>query len=76
VYAYVGALLASGKLSFDDVGPLQNGIVSIDYEKARHDAKRIYGGIPFWIRSTATSGRTFPRRFSTRCRSMRVIAYR
>ena len=46
VYAYVGALLASGQLKFDDVGPLQNGIVSIDYEKPRHDAKRIYGGIP------------------------------
>ncbi len=46
VYAYVGALLASGKLKFDDVGPLQNGVVSIAYEKARHDSEHIYGGIP------------------------------
>ena len=46
VYAYVGALLASGKLEFDDVGPLQVGVVSIDYEKARHDEQHIYGGIP------------------------------
>jgi len=46
VYAYVGALLASGKLPFDDVGPLQQGIVSIAYEKARHDSDHIYGGIP------------------------------
>jgi len=46
VYAYVGALLASGKLKFDDVGPLQNGVVSITYEKASHDSDHIYGGIP------------------------------
>ena len=46
VYAYVAALLASGKLEFDDVGPLQNGIVSIDYEKPGHDEQHIYGGIP------------------------------
>lgn len=46
VYAYVGALLASGKLAFDDVGPLREGVVSIAYEKPRRDADHIYGGIP------------------------------
>ena len=46
VYAYVGALLASGKLAFDDVGPLRDGVVSIAYEKPRQDADHIYGGIP------------------------------
>ena len=29
VYAYVAALLASGQLKFDDVGPLQTNIVKI-----------------------------------------------
>jgi S-adenosylmethionine hydrolase len=46
VYAYVGALLASGRLSFDDVGPLRDGVTSIAYEKPRQDADHVYGGIP------------------------------
>jgi S-adenosylmethionine hydrolase len=46
VYSYVGALLASRKLAFDDVGPLQHGIVSIAYEKARADGATLIGGIP------------------------------
>jgi hypothetical protein len=46
VYAYVAALLASGKLKFDDVGPLQSDIVRIDYERARYSDGRILGGIP------------------------------
>ncbi len=46
LYAYVGALLASGKLAFDDVGPLREELVSIEYEKPRQDSDHIYGGIP------------------------------
>jgi S-adenosylmethionine hydrolase len=46
LYAYVGALLASGKLAFDAVGPLREGLVSIEYEKPRQDSDHIYGGIP------------------------------
>jgi S-adenosylmethionine hydrolase len=46
VYSYVAALLASGKLAFDDVGPLQSGIVSIAYEKARTAGATLIGGIP------------------------------
>jgi S-adenosylmethionine hydrolase len=46
VYSYVGALLASGKLAFEDVGPLQSGIVSIPYEKARVAGATLIGGIP------------------------------
>ena len=46
VYAYVAALLASGQLKFDDVGPLQTNIVKIEYEKAGVANGRIFGGIP------------------------------
>ena len=46
VYSYVGALLASGKLKFDAVGPLQDGIVTIAYEKAHVADRALVGGIP------------------------------
>ncbi len=46
LYAYVGALLASGRLKFDDVGPLQTDIVKIRYEQAGHSDGRVFGGIP------------------------------
>jgi S-adenosylmethionine hydrolase len=47
VYAYNAALLASGKMKFDDVGPLlESSIVEIQYEKAGQSAGRIFGGIP------------------------------
>jgi len=46
VYAYVGALLASGKLKFDDVGPPQSEIVRINYESARRSGDTFIGGIP------------------------------
>lgn len=46
VYAYVGALLASGQLRFDDVGPPQSGIVSISYEPAGRSGDTLIGGIP------------------------------
>lgn len=46
VYAYVAALLASGQLVFDDVGPLRGDIVRIEFEKARYADSKIVGGIP------------------------------
>ena len=47
VYAYDAALLASGKMKFDDVGPLlQSDIVEIEYEKPGQSDARIFGGIP------------------------------
>ncbi len=46
VYAYNAALLASGKLKFEDVGPLQSDIIRIAYEEAGRSEGRIFGGIP------------------------------
>jgi S-adenosylmethionine hydrolase len=46
VYAYVGALLASGQLPFDDVGPLRHDVVKLSYERARRDGGALVGGIP------------------------------
>jgi len=46
VYSYVAALLASGKLTFDDVGPLQIGVVGIAHEQARIAGPTLIGGIP------------------------------
>ncbi len=46
VYSYVGALLASKQVAFDDVGPLRDGIVSIPHEKARREGGSLIGGIP------------------------------
>lgn len=48
VYVYVGALLASAKLAFDDVGPdLGTKIVKLAYEKARREGDVLIGTIPY-----------------------------
>jgi hypothetical protein len=48
VYVYVGALLASGKLAFDGVGPdLGTEIVKLAYEKARREGEVLIGTIPY-----------------------------
>jgi hypothetical protein len=48
VYVYVGALLASGNLAFDDVGPdLGTEIVKLAYEKARREGDVLIGTIPY-----------------------------
>jgi len=46
VYAYVGAQLASGRMTFEAVGPLLPDIVKLPYEKARQEADRLVGGVP------------------------------
>ena len=46
VYAYVGALLASGQLQLDEVGPLRHDVVELSYERARRDGGALVGGIP------------------------------
>jgi hypothetical protein len=46
VYAYVGALLASGQLPFDEVGPLRHDIVEVAYQGVRREGDRLIGGIP------------------------------
>lgn len=49
LYSYVGAQLASGRLKFDDVGPvLSEPLVKISYEQPRiEDAgKKLVGGLP------------------------------
>jgi S-adenosylmethionine hydrolase len=46
VYAYTGARLASGKIRFQDVGPVLGGdIVRINYQKAESVGKQIRGTI-------------------------------
>ena len=47
VYAYTGARLAAGVISFEQVGPkMPPSVVGIDYQKAEVKANRIYGNIP------------------------------
>ncbi|MQA42654.1 SAM hydrolase/SAM-dependent halogenase family protein [Rugamonas aquatica] len=48
VYAYVGARLASGAISFEQVGPVLPGesVVKIPYQKAVRDGKVVRGIIP------------------------------
>jgi S-adenosylmethionine hydrolase len=47
VYAYTGARLASGVISFEEVGPLYNGdVIRIPYQKASFTGDEIVGGIP------------------------------
>lgn len=47
VYAYTGAHLASGKISFEEVGPvLEIEIISIPYQKATFDGTAVRGTIP------------------------------
>jgi S-adenosylmethionine hydrolase len=47
VYAFTGARLASGVISFDEVGPLHTGnVISIPYQKAVFNNGEVVGGIP------------------------------
>jgi S-adenosylmethionine hydrolase len=46
IYAYVGALLASRQLAFDAVGPLQESVQHLAYEKAQRSGNELTGGIP------------------------------
>ena len=46
VYAYTGARLASGTISFEQVGPLLPGqVVTIPYQKARYEDGVAYGNV-------------------------------
>ncbi len=48
VYAFVGARLAAGVITFDEVGPsLPARVVSIPYERARFERGALVGTIPF-----------------------------
>ena len=47
VYAYTGALLASGKIKYKDVGPkLESKVYEIAYQKARLEANTLIGNLP------------------------------
>lgn len=47
VYAYTGAKLASGAISFEEVGPLlEKEIVKLDYQKAKLEDNVVKGTIP------------------------------
>ena len=47
VYAYTGARLAAGIISFEQVGPkLPNQVLSIPYVQASFKAGKVYGNIP------------------------------
>lgn len=47
VYAYTGARLAAGEISFEEVGPkLPAAVVSLDYQRAEVKDSVIYGNIP------------------------------
>jgi len=47
VYAYTGARLAAGVISFEEVGAeLPEKVLSIEYEKARFENGVLYGNIP------------------------------
>jgi S-adenosylmethionine hydrolase len=48
VYAYVGARLASGTISYEQVGPLlpNDGVVKIPYQQAARDGDKLRGIIP------------------------------
>ncbi|SES83144.1 hypothetical protein SAMN02583745_00618 [Thorsellia anophelis DSM 18579] len=47
VYSYTGARLASGAITFEEVGPiLPNQVVSIEYQKATEDSGNVKGTIP------------------------------
>jgi S-adenosylmethionine hydrolase len=48
VYVYVGARLAAGAISFDDVGPLlEPKVVTLPYERPRLEDNVLVGTIPF-----------------------------
>ena len=47
IYAYTGARLASGKITYEQVGPLlEPKVVSLPYERAAVDGKALKGTIP------------------------------
>ena len=47
VYAYTAARLASGVISFEQVGPkLPDQVISIPYQKATMEGRKLKGGIP------------------------------
>ncbi len=47
IYAFTGARLASGKITFEQVGPLlEPKVVSLPYERAAVDGKALKGTIP------------------------------
>lgn len=47
IFAYVGARLASGQLTFENVGPkLENQVASIAYQKATIEGNTVKGNIP------------------------------
>lgn len=48
LYAYVGAQLASGKVSFDQIGPklFPDGLVKFPYQKAVREGEVIQGSVP------------------------------
>ena len=47
IYAYTGARLASGKITYEQVGPLlEPKVVSLPYERAAVDSKALKGTIP------------------------------
>lgn len=47
VYAYTGARLASGVITFEEVGPvLRNGVVKIAYEHPAFSNGQVTGGVP------------------------------
>lgn len=47
IFAYVGARLASGQLTFENVGPkLENKVASIPYQKATIEGNTVKGNIP------------------------------
>jgi len=47
VFAYTGARLAAGAITFEDVGPLIEGdIVRLPHEQPRRDGEVLIGGIP------------------------------
>lgn len=48
IYAFTGARLASGKISFEKVGPLlEPAVLSIPYQKPAREGNALSGAIPF-----------------------------
>lgn len=57
VYAYTGARLASGTITFEQVGPgLPAKVVEIPYQKAKATKGEVKGNIPILISNTAMFG--------------------
>ncbi|HTO04337.1 MAG TPA: SAM-dependent chlorinase/fluorinase, partial [Opitutus sp.] len=48
VYVFVGARLASGRLAFENVGPLfEPKVIQLAHERARHEGRALIGTIPY-----------------------------